>query len=257
MSDLVQSARLPGRVGIVTGAAGGMGAAHVRRLAAEGAVVYAADRDAEGVACVVGGLPGADAVAVELDVSRSEGWRDLVDRVRTERSRLDFLVNNAGVLQLTDAVECTEEDWQRTIDVNQRGVFLGMKHAVPLMRETGGGSIVNVSSIYGLVGADGYIAYTASKGAVTLMTKSAAAAYGRDGIRVNSIHPGVIFTPMLEAELAGLPESALDDFLAVTPLRRGGQPEEVSGCVAFLVSDDSSFVSGAELVVDGGLLAAR
>ena len=257
MSDVSQG-RLAGRVGIVTGAAGGMGSAHVLRLAAEGATVIGAYRDVDGLARLADrATDGGRIHTARLHVSSSADWLELLDTVDADHGRLDFLVNNAGVLQLSDAIECGEDEWQRTVDVNQKGVFLGLKHAVPLMRATGGGSIVNVSSIYGLVGAVGYVAYTASKGAVTLMTKSAAATYGPDNIRVNSIHPGVIHTAMLDAELAGLPESALDDFLAATPLRRGGMPEEVSGCVAFLVSDDSSFVSGAELVVDGGLLAVR
>lgn len=251
--------RLVGRVGVITGAAGGMGSAHARRLAAEGAFVIAADIDEKGAehVAVECRASGGNVRAVRLDVTDSEGWKVLVDEIDVEHGRLDFVVNNSGILQLTDAVECSEAEWSRTIDVNQRGVFLSLKHTVPLLRRSGGGSIVNVSSIYGLVGAVGYVAYTASKGAVTLMTKSAAATYGPDGIRVNSIHPGVIHTPMLEAELAGLPSGALEDFLAATPLRRGGSPDEVSGSVAFLVSDDSSFISGVELVIDGGLLATR
>lgn len=253
---MISSSRLAGRVGIVTGAAGGMGAAHVRRLVAEGARVYAADIDGDAVESVTAAV-GERAHPVRLDVTDTTGWGALVSDIDASQGRLDFVVNNSGILQLTDAVECTEDEWARTIDVNQRGVFLSLKHTVPLLRRSGGGAIVNVSSIYGLVGAVGYIAYTASKGAVTLMTKTAAATYGPDGIRVNSIHPGVIHTKMLEAELAGLPEGALDEFLGATPLRRGGSPDEVAGCVAFLVSDDSSFVSGAELVIDGGLLAAR
>lgn len=251
--------RLEGRVGLLTGGAGGMGRAHALRLTGEGARVYVADIDDAGARATVDACSaaGGSAEHLHLDVSRAEDWASAIGRIRADEGRLDFLINNSGVLQLTDAVECTEAEWQRTIDVNQKGVFLGLKHAVPLMRSSGGGSIVNISSIYGLVGAVGYVAYTASKGAVTLLTKSAAATYGADGIRVNSVHPGVIFTKMLEEELSGLPDSALDDFLAATPLRRGGDPDEVSGAVLFLVSDDSSFVSGAEIVVDGGLLAVR
>lgn len=250
---------LEGKVAIISGGAQGMGASHVRRLAANGATVIFGDinqaqgRTLESSVRNSGGL----AHYRHLDVSVSSDWEELVAWCETNYGRLDVLVNNAGVLQLSDAIECTEEEWTRTIAVNQRGVFLGLKHCVPLMKRTGGGSIINVSSIYGLVGAVGYIAYTASKGAVTLMTKSAAATYGPDGIRVNSIHPGVIRTAMLEAELSGLPEGAIDDFLAVTPLRREGTVDEVSGCVLFLASDDSSFVSGIELVVDGGMLATR
>ncbi len=251
--------RLESRVGILTGGAGGMGRAHALRLSGEGARVYLADIDDAGGRAAAEECVSAGGFAeyLHLDVSKSSEWEEAVATVRAREGKLDFLINNSGVLQLSDAVECSEDEWQRTIDINQKGVFLGLKHVVPLMRETGGGSIVNISSIYGLVGAVGYAAYTASKGAVTLMTKSAAATYGIDGIRVNSIHPGVIYTKMLDAELAGLPGSALDDFLAATPLRRGGDPNEVSGAVLFLVSDDSSFMSGTEIVVDGGLLAVR
>lgn len=243
---------------IVTGGARGMGASHVRRFAAEGAKVALVDVDPAG-ATLADELveQGAAVRSWLMDVSRSEDWASLVGEVESEHGRIDVLVNNAGVLDLADAVECTEESWHRTIDVNQKGTFLGMKHVVPAMRRTGGGSIVKISSIYGLVGAVGYVAYCASKGAVTLMTKAAAVTYGPDRIRVNSIHPGVVFTEMLEAELAGLPDSALDDFLAATPLRRGADPDEVSSCVLFLASAQSSFVNGVELVVDGGLLAGR
>lgn len=252
------SGALKGKNVLITGGARGMGAAHCSRLAGEGAQVLCVDVNPEGHA-VAEELAGAG-LSVEFhqaDVSASEDWARMIDVMERKFGGLDVLVNNAGVLALSDAVECAESEWDRTIDVNQKGVFLGMKHAVPAMRRRGGGSIVNVSSIYGLVGAVGYSAYCASKGAVTLMTKAAAVTYGPDSIRVNSVHPGVVFTEMLEAELAGLPPTALEDFLAATPLRRGADPDEVSKCVLFLASDQSSFVTGVELVVDGGLLAGR
>ncbi|MBQ3360473.1 MAG: glucose 1-dehydrogenase [Microbacterium sp.] len=248
--------RLEGRVGIVTGAAGGMGAAHVTRLAGEGATVYAADIHQEGLERTTAATPDRTRGRL-LDVTSADAWSALVTDVMTHHGRIDFLVNNAGVVQLADAVETSEAEWDRTMAINAKGVFLGMKHVVPVMQRQGAGSIVNISSVYGLVGTSGYVAYTASKGAVTVMTKAAAAAHGPAGIRVNSVHPGVVYTPMLETELSGLPASALEDFLAATPLRRGAAPDEVSGAVLFLVSDDSSFVSGAEIVVDGGLIAAR
>lgn len=259
LEDWLKTRGLEGKVAIISGGAQGMGAAHVRRLAADGASVVFGDINHElGLKLERSVRDSGGLVHFHhLDVSVSSDWEKLVEWCENNLGRLDVLVNNAGVLQLSDAIECSEEEWSQTINVNQRGVFLSLKHCVPLMKRSGGGSIINISSIYGLVGAVGYIAYTASKGAVTLMTKSAAATYGPYGIRVNSIHPGVIRTAMLEAELSALPDGAIDDFLAVTPLRREGSAEEVSGCVSFLASGDSSFVSGAELVVDGGLLSAR
>lgn len=249
---------LDGSVVIVTGGARGMGAAHTRRFAAEGAKVALIDLDPTGEELAAElSEGGADVQFRRMDVSCGGEWKSLVDDLEACHGRVDVLVNNAGVLDLADAVECSEDSWQRTIDVNQKGAFLGMKHVVPAMRRAGGGSIVNISSVYGLVGAVGYMAYCASKGAVTLMTKAAAVTYGPDKVRVNSVHPGVVFTEMLEAELAGLPETALEDFLAATPLRRGADPDEVSSCVLFLASAQSSFVTGVELVVDGGLLAGR
>lgn len=249
--------RVSGKVAVVTGGARGMGASHVEVLAREGATVIFGDVEVEAGRQVEQCLQeeGLDVRFHRLDVTASDDWAT-VERAVRAAGGLQILVNNAGVVDTRSAEDTPERDWDRVIDINQKGVFLGVKTLVPVMRASGGGSVINVSSVYGLVGAVGYIAYTASKGAVTVMTKSAAATYGPDGIRVNSIHPGAIETPMLEEELASLPEGAREAFREATPLRRFAHPAEVSACVLFLASDDSSFVSGAELVVDGGLIAA-
>jgi 3alpha(or 20beta)-hydroxysteroid dehydrogenase len=237
--------RLAGRTALITGGARGQGAAHGRRLAEEGAAVLLADilddlgeqhardlRDA-----------GHDVRYVHLDVTDPGQW-DAAVRVA---GRLDVLVNNAGVVRVAPVVEETDDGWQTTMAVNATGVFYGMRAAIPAMRRSGGGSIVNIASIYGPVGAPGYVAYTASKGAVIAMTKVAALEHAQHGIRVNAICPGPVRTPMSEEE----GDASVD----VTPLRRRAEPAEISAAVAFLASDDAVYVTGAELAVDGGYLA--
>jgi NAD(P)-dependent dehydrogenase (short-subunit alcohol dehydrogenase family) len=164
---------------------------------------------------------------------------------------LNVLVNNAGVISERGAEDEPEDAWHRVIAINQSGVFLGMKHVVPAMRRAGGGSIINISSTLGVVGAEDYIAYQASKGAIRQMTKSAALSYAKDGIRVNAVCPGWIDTPMTDALGADIREHDI----AMTPLRRPGRPIEVSYAVVFLASDEASFITGADLVVDGGYVA--
>lgn len=250
---------LDGKVIVVSGGARGMGAAHVRRLAEEGARVHFGD-----VAMELGESlrallvdKGLDVVFHHLDVTSSRSWQQLIDAVDESDGQIDALVNNAGILDMAGLDDGTEQTWQHTIDVNQTGVFLGAKAALPLLRRSRSPSIINVSSIFGLVGATGYIAYTASKGAVSTMTKSIAFTYGPEGIRCNSIHPGYIETPMLDEELRGLPDGALTTIHEQIPLRRFAKAEEVSEVVVFLASERASYVSGAEIVVDGGLLAGR
>jgi NAD(P)-dependent dehydrogenase (short-subunit alcohol dehydrogenase family) len=236
-----------------------MGAAHVRRLAEEGARVHFGDVEdelGEKLRARLSG-EGLDVVFHHLDVTRSDGWQRVMDAVEESDGRMDVLVNNAGILDLAGLDDATEDTWRRTIDVNQTGVFLGAKAALSLLRRSQSPSIINVSSIFGLVGAAGYIAYTASKGAVSTMTKSMAFTYGPEGIRCNSIHPGYIETPMLGEELSGLPEGSAEKIHEQIPLRRFAKAQEVSEVVVFLASDRSSYVSGAEIVVDGGLLAGR
>ncbi|MGE2732171.1 SDR family NAD(P)-dependent oxidoreductase [Mycolicibacterium vaccae] len=251
--------RLVGRIALVTGGSNGQGAAHTRRLAQEGAIVYFSDIDTSAGAALEATLraENLDVHFRKHDVSDFQAWQDILAEIDTEHGRLDILVNNAGIADIYTAEDATEESWQRIVDINQKSIFLSFKAAVPLLRKSKSASVINTSSIFGLVGADGYIAYVASKGAVTLMTKSTAITYGREGIRVNSIHPGYIATPMLEEELADLGDGAEERILATIPLGRFSSAEEISGAVAFLASDDASYITGAELLIDGGHLAGR
>lgn len=251
--------RLTGRTAFVTGGASGQGAAHVVRLAREGATVYFGDIAADTGARRATDLlaEGLDVHFVEHDVRSLEQWLRVRDLLAAEVGQLDILVNNAGVVDLLGPEEATESTWQRTIDINQTGVFLGIKALVDLLRHGTNPSIINTSSIYGLIGAPNYFAYVASKGAVAAMTKSAAMTYGKERIRVNSIHPGFVETPMLVSEFEALPEGAREESVAAIPLNRFADPSEISSVVAFLASDDSSYITGAEIVVDGGMLAGR
>ncbi|WP_199256571.1 SDR family NAD(P)-dependent oxidoreductase [Mycolicibacterium mengxianglii] len=250
---------LGGKVIVVSGGARGMGAAHVRRLAEEGARVHFGDieDDLGEKLCATLTSEGLDVVFHHLDVTDSESWQRIMTAVDESDSRVDALVNNAGILDMAGLDDATEHTWRRTIDVNQTSVFLGTKAALPLLRRSQSPSIINVSSIFGLVGGTGYIAYTASKGAVSTMTKSMAFTYGPEGVRCNSIHPGYIQTPMLDKELGELPAGSVETIHEQIPLRRFARADEVSEVVVFLASDRSSYVSGAEIVIDGGLLAGR
>jgi NAD(P)-dependent dehydrogenase (short-subunit alcohol dehydrogenase family) len=245
--------RLDGKVALISGAARGQGAVHAELFASEGASVVLGDILEKEVRFVADEIRagGGAADAILLDVTRPEDWVAAVELTEETFGRLDVLVNNAGVIDEGGAVDENLEAWQRVIAVNQTGMFLGMKHAVPAMRRTGGGSIINVSSTLGVVGADDYIAYQASKGAVRQMTRSAALSYVKDGIRVNTICPGFIETPMTDE----LEDEIRDHDIGMTPMGRAGKPIEVSYAVLFLASDESSFMTGSDLVVDGGYLA--
>jgi NAD(P)-dependent dehydrogenase (short-subunit alcohol dehydrogenase family) len=245
--------RLEGKVAIISGAARGQGAAHARLFASEGAGVVLGDVLETQVNEVADELrsSGAGAEAIRLDVTRSDDWARAVQVAEGRFGPLNVLVNNAGVISERGAEDEPEDAWHRVIAINQSGVFLGMKHVVPAMRRAGGGSIINISSTLGVVGAEDYIAYQASKGAIRQMTKSAALSYAKDGIRVNAVCPGWIDTPMTDALGADIREHDI----AMTPLGRAGRPIEVSYAVVFLASDEASFITGADLVVDGGYVA--
>lgn len=247
--------RLQGKVAIVTGAAHGMGESEAVLFAREGASVMVADVDPDGqkVAANITGA-GGKAQFVKLDVSSEADWEAAIRATVAAYGRLDILVNNAGISGTHDPDTHSTAAWDRLMSVNAKGVFLGMKHAVPVMRQGGGGSIVNISSISGFVGQDKiHMGYNASKGAVRIMTKAGAVQYGRDGIRVNSVHPG--FLPPMRTSKASADPAWRKPLLDAVPLRREGRIEEVAYAVLFLASDEASYVSGTELVVDGGFLA--
>ncbi len=244
-----------GKVAIVTGGAQGIGAATAEAIAAAGAAVVVTDvLDEEGERLASHLRDGGYTARYEhLDVSDEADWERVVQKTVAELGGLHVLVNNAGIGTMSDVETETREGWDRLIAINQTGVWLGMKTAAPRMRASGSGSIVNVSSIFGAVGGfGGSIAYHASKGAVRLMTKNAAIRYAKEGIRVNSVHPGFIDTPMIE-QVKGTPvEQAI---LANTPMGRLGTPAEIGAVIAFLASDAASYMTGSEVYVDGGWTA--
>lgn len=247
--------RLEGRVALVTGAASGIGKATAHRLAAEGCIVIVADIADEAGEAVAEGIvdTGGSATYVHHDVSSEADWDAAVDRAMTEFGRLDILVNNAGMGDLAAIEDTTLEDWNNTIAIDQTGVFLGMRTAASALEESGHGSVINISSIFGTSGGFGTSpAYHAAKGAVRTLTKNVAVHWAEKGVRVNSIHPGFIDTPILDQAKGTEIEGAM---LAVTPMGRLGRPEEVAAGVAYLASDDASFVTGLELYIDGGFVA--
>ncbi len=245
--------RLAGKVALITGGASGMGQSEAVIFAKEGAKVVVADvLEAEGRR-VAGSLGGAGRF-VHLDVTSEPAWQKAIEATRKDFGKLDVLVNNAGISGTFDPDTLSTSAWDRLMDVNAKGVFLGMKHAIPVMEQAGGGAIVNISSVSGFVGQKGiHMAYNASKGAVRLMTKSAAVQYARSGIRVNSVHPGVL--PAMRSSKATADPAFREKMLAGVPMRREGRVEEVAYAVLFLASDEASYITGTELVVDGGWLA--
>ena len=246
--------RLAGKVALVTGGASGMGAAEARLFAQEGAAVVVADvLDAEGKK-VVDEITGAKGRAryAHLDVTREAEWQSAVAAAVEAFGKLDVLVNNAGISGGIETDIMSTTAWDRLMDVNAKGVFLGMKHAIPAMQRAGGGSIVNISSISGVTGqAMVHMGYNASKGAVRVMTKSAAIQHATENIRVNSVHPGVM-PPMRTSNRSADAQARL---LRGVPMKREGRLEEVAYAVLFLASDEASYITGAELAVDGGYLA--
>ena len=247
--------RLAGKVALVTGAAQGQGAAEARRFAAEGAKVVVADVQYDKARAMVGEIGVSSAMVAPLDVTDPEQWDRAVRAAVQAFGKLDVLVNNAGIAvppKLLDEVSL--EDHRRILAVNLDGVMLGMRAVVEPMKVAGGGSIVNIASIDGLVGVAGMASYAASKFGVTGLTRTAALELGRFGIRVNSIHPGVIASPMVDRAPPEVRER-LDRLVAQQPIPRMGTPEEVAALGLFLASDESSYCTGAQFVIDGGHLA--
>jgi 3alpha(or 20beta)-hydroxysteroid dehydrogenase len=237
--------RLEGKVALVTGTSRGIGLAVAELFAQEGATVFAGsssnpkDVYSDGV------------VGVELDVADEKNWARVVADIMDQHGRIDVLVNNAAIIAYDPIHELSTEDWAHVVDVNQTSIFFAMREVIPIMRKQKAGSIVNVSSIWGNAAVIGAHAYHATKGAVAQMSKNAAITYAKEGIRVNSMHPGFIDTPLTQAQDPGVNAWVV----SMTPMGRAGTPNEIANGCLFLASDESSFMTGSELVIDGGYLA--
>ena len=248
--------RLEGKVALISGGARGQGAVEAKLFASEGAgsvvigdILDDAGRQVEAEIAESGG----NATYVHLDVTSESQWNDAVSAAVERYGKLDILVNNAGILIRAGVEDTTGEDWDRIMDINGKGVFLGTKAAIPAMREAGGGSIINISSIAGMQGSPGASAYSATKGAVRILTKSTAVQYAKEGIRCNSVHPGLIYTDMTRDTL-DTPEGERE-WRSRVPMGHIGVAEDVAKGVLFLASDESSYMTGSELVIDGGITA--
>jgi NAD(P)-dependent dehydrogenase (short-subunit alcohol dehydrogenase family) len=247
--------RLEGRAALVTGAGSGIGKATAQRLAREGASVLVTDFNDDAGTAVAKGIAdaGGRATFVHLDVTSPSDWQAAVAAAVEQFGGLDILVNNAGMGDMATIEDTTLEDWERTIAVDQTGVFLGMKTAAAALAASGHGSVVNISSIFGTSGGFGTSpAYHAAKGAVRTLTKNVALHWADRGVRVNSVHPGFIDTPILEPIKGTEFEQ---NMIGLTPMGRLGRPDEIAAGVAYLASDDASFVTGLELYIDGGYIA--
>ena len=248
--------RLKGKVAVITGAASGIGRATAVKFAGEGAAVVIADLNEEGGEAAVRDCKenAGHAIFQKTDVSAEAEIKALIARAIKEFGRLDIMYNNAGIGGAVGPLEqISVEDWDKSQAVLVRSVFLGMKHAAPELRKAGGGSIISTASIAGIRGVVGLHAYCAAKAAVANLTRSAALEFAKDKIRVNCICPGVINTPILHRNLPGMKEAMEQMFVKSQPIARAGHPEDIAGAALFLASDDSEFVTGHALVVDGGL----
>lgn len=243
-------ARFDGRVALITGGASGIGKATAHRIASEGGTVVIADVQEELGAGVVAEIEkdGGKASFVKLDVTDEGAWNAAVAEVVKTHGGLDILINNAGIGESTPLEDTTTETWDKVVAVTQTSVFLGMKAAADALKKSGKGAVVNTSSMYGIVGSGVSPAYHAAKGAVRLLTKTVALGWAKEGVRVNSVHPGYIDTPILG-------DTDRQMLIGATPMGRLGQPEEMASVIAFLASDEASFVTGAEFVADGGYTA--
>lgn len=247
--------RLTNKVAIITGAGSGMGREEALLFAKEGATIIATDINEAAVQAVVKEVEasGGKGSAYAHNVASEEDWIKVVEDVINKYGKIDILVNNAGISFAVQLLDSTVDQWNKVMNINVSSVFLGMKHVVPQMKNNKGGSIVNISSIAGLTGSSGAGAYTASKGAVRMLSKAAAVDFGKDNIRVNSVHPGFIETPM-SAEFVN-DEKMHKFFMSQTALPRVGRAVEVAEAVLFLASDEASYITGVELPVDGGVVA--
>jgi len=248
--------RVEGKVAIVTGGAHGIGRATARMLAEEGARVAVTDLDAEAGTEAAEAITeaGGEALFLEHDVTSEDDWARVVREVTDTYGPPDVLVNNAGIYRIEPIEETSVEDWRTLMDVNVTGVFLGLKHCTPPMREQGRGSVINLSSVAGLVGVADHTCYGASKGAVRTMTKDAAIELAEDGVRVNSVHPAYIDTQMADYG-ADAQDATKEELDAMHPIGHMGEPDDVAYAVLYLASEESKFMTGAELVLDGGFTA--
>jgi NAD(P)-dependent dehydrogenase (short-subunit alcohol dehydrogenase family) len=257
----MRNGRVEGKVALVTGGSRGIGKTQCELFALEGARVVITDIDDGAGDTLTSRLQdrGFDAFYLHHDVGEEAQWQSVLAEVKKRFGRLDILINNAGIALAKNIEQTSAEDWHKTMRVNADGVFFGTKQAVELMKETGGGSIVNISSIMGIVGSPIEFAYNASKGAVRLLTKSAAVHCAQAGynIRINSVHPGFVNTDMVRNGLAGFPnpDEIAQQIIAMHPMGRLAEPEEIARGVLFLASDEASFITGSELVIDGGYTA--
>jgi len=245
--------RLTGKVAIITGAANGMGASEAKLFAQEGAKVVATDINDNVLNEVIKEIKenGGDAIGLKHNVTSEDEWKQVIQEAVTHYGKIDVLVNNAGVSSPKTIAQMEMDEWNKVMDINLNGCVIGMKYVIPEMQKAGGGSLINISSIGGIVGMAGSSPYTAAKGALRSLSKSAAVEYGKDKIRVNSVHPGIIETPMTADSF----EDATPYYQTFTQLPYFGNPEDVAYGVLFLASDESRFMTGAELVIDGGWTA--